>query len=511
MNAVALRHAEALLWLAAAAAVLAPASAAPGLSAAPSLDAPPAVQPGEWWAVRITDHRTDVVQEGTMVALSQGSGTGIGIAADSLHPLFFNNHLLPLGRMDDARSYLVHGEVFEPLRFPLTPGSMWSTRLGAVPVSARVESADATEATITYTEEGGKQWGVGTYDSRLGWFSHLLLDHYSEMEVLAHGQRYGCDAVYPEGLAVARPVDPPFATSAAVAWKELFLAPADHDVAMLTMVADPANGAVRQQAVAPDGTLYEAHADPAHPKDAVYAVNRAPSGLWSASAQGTADAFAGFYFTSFHAVRHEGVRDDQCRGDLGSATAASVGPTPGPAWPGTALARLGLLALAFAARHWRKGSWLAIRLFSRLDAGEVTRQPVRRRILEALAESNGLTTQELRRRVGVGWGTINHHLAVLERNGKVLHVRSGRNQTWMGSDTRPEHVTHLAALGVPQLRRIYDALVDRPGQTQADLARHLGLDPSTVNHHARRLTGLGLVRRERAGRRIHLYAQPLGA
>jgi predicted transcriptional regulator len=505
---VAFARLEPCSWLLVAALLVAPLSATSGIPhGANGLNEPPAPRPGDWWRVRVTDHRTDEVREGTMVALQRPTGIGIGIDEGSLHPLFFNNHVLPLGSEGGLESFLVHGQRFEPLRFPLEPGATWPTQLGLTEVLATVGSVTSDAAQITFEDANGKQWGKGTYDASIGWFSSLVLDHYSEMQVLDHGTDFSCTAVFPAGLSVPHPLDPPVSVPAALAWKQAFAIPSEHDLALVTMVTNQAGGAARQQAFAPDGTVYETGADPSRPIDALYTINHAPAGMWTVSAQGTADAFAGFYLTSFHSERHTGPSSHPCTPAI---AVASVATAPPPRWATSfdATGRIALLGILFLGRHWRKAGWLAIRLFSRLDAGDVEKQPVRQKILETLSATNGLTTQALRLRIGVGWGTVNHHLAVLERNGKVLHVRSGRHQTWMSAATKPTDVPRLAALSAPQLKRVYQALLDSPGMTQADLARRLALDPSTVNHHARKLADLGLLRRETAGRRIRLFVNP---
>lgn len=134
--------------------------------------------------------------------------------------------------------------------------------------------------------------------------------------------------------------------------------------------------------------------------------------------------------------------------------------------------------------------------------------PVRRQVLDVVARHPGLPVGELQAMVGVGWGTLHHHLKKLEEAGLVRTVSVGRRR-----------IVHLAGAGAHEgfallrgrtARTVARAIVQNPGIGIADLARLSGGSPRAVYYHVKRLAEAGLVTSGGNTRYAHLSAaEPL--
>lgn len=134
--------------------------------------------------------------------------------------------------------------------------------------------------------------------------------------------------------------------------------------------------------------------------------------------------------------------------------------------------------------------------------------PVRRNVLDVVARHPGLPVGELQTLVGVGWGTLHHHLKKLEEAGLVRTHSVGRRR-----------IVHLAGEGAHEgfallrgrtARNVARAIVDNPGIGIVDLARVSGGSPRAVYYHVKRLVEAGLVTNGGNTRYAHLSAmEPL--
>jgi DNA-binding transcriptional ArsR family regulator len=510
------RALEAAAWTVAAALLAVAPGGSPPQPAAdaapPGLDHPPVLAPGDWWDVLVQEAAGGNQVRGRLVVTGADPAAGtvdFGVGADSISPLVLNFHLLPLGTVPaDTLAYDIHGQTLVPLRFPLAPGERWPTMLGPAAAEAVVVSTTTTTADLEYRDLAGTALARGTYDAALGWFSRLAVEEPVSMAVLAHGHADPCPSVFPEGLSMvlgggASAVPGPERTTT-------FTVPPSADTVTLVAMADAAGGLARSTLVSPSGAVYRAEAGNGVPHHTVLAVDTAPAGTWTMAGQVVGSGYAAAGAWAFHARPVAPFGAGGC-GDGGSGGPAesSIGPpNPAGAFPPSSpfgwSARLVLLAAAFAARHWRRLGWGAVRLFSRLTPGRAAEQPARRRILELLATQPGQTTQALRRGCGIGWGTAVHHLATLQRHGLVVRAVSGRRAYWLlpGADARAAQ--RAAALAAPRARELAAQVAQAPGLSQRELAQRMGLAHSTVHYHARRLVDAGVLE-VRRGRRVRYY------
>ena len=512
--------AEAAVWVVAATVVAAlPAPGTEADAAQPrSLESLPDLQPGEWWRLHVRDNRGGESIQGTIVVTEASrDGVAFGVGFDSLHPMLLNYHVMPPGAAGPDLSYEVHGHTFQPFDFPLRPGHRWQTQFGAVPLTAVVTDATSSTASIDYLGPGGGLYAQSVYDASLGWFSQLRFGrqemgmradgYWVEANVIEHGYSYGCESVQPRGMQLLDLVHGP-ADPSPLRVLPFTVPPASTHIAVSMSVGSPAGSAgssARQQLLGPDGTVYQVNAEPGEEYQHQFIVKTDPAGTWLATMERVAGGFSSTTASMFEAERVApfGEPDpgtDSCAPLHASGTA--VGPPREPSDIGEKAWRLVALAGVAIARFWRRIGWAALGLFSRIDKGPAAEQPVRRRILDAIGQANGLTTQEIRRLLGIGWGTTVHHLAVLERHGWAVRSHSRRRVYWSlpGRPVAPrEHGTAA---------RLLEAIRHEPGLGPVQLGHALGIRHSTAIYHVRRLEREGKVVVESDGRRRRYYPAP---
>lgn len=148
---------------------------------------------------------------------------------------------------------------------------------------------------------------------------------------------------------------------------------------------------------------------------------------------------------------------------------------------------VGGIAVAVAALAWLLFEPLRVGvlgLFSRLRRDTLLDQDVRARIHAAVAADPGIHFAALRRRLGIGNGTLVHHVRVMESAGLIRSRRRGRYVRYALPGARvPPRLT-------PRER---DVIARLDGQDAAGLARDLGISRQAAHQHLRRLQAKGIV------------------
>lgn len=197
--------------------------------------------------------------------------------------------------------------------------------------------------------------------------------------------------------------------------------------------------------------------------------------------------------------------------DPGQFSLASIGywTMPGgrtTATVGAAASIVGMLAYAVLSA---KGG--ALGLFSRIGNEQVLEHPLRQQIADLVTAEPGIHFQELVRRLDAGRGTMEHHLRKLV-SANVLTMQVSQGFTCFFPKGKVDRHLMAAApvLKSDGARQVLQAIQQSPGIPAQDVAASIGLTPSTVNYHLKRLVGSGLVAHERRGRFILLTPTPLG-
>lgn len=173
-----------------------------------------------------------------------------------------------------------------------------------------------------------------------------------------------------------------------------------------------------------------------------------------------------------------------------------------PAWvlPGPAAATgLGLLGVLASVLYyfWPHVKALALApFFTRIADDELLQNPNRARILDLVRAEPGIHFQDLARKAGIGRGTLDHHLRKLV-DAELVSIRrtSGYSCCFpKGVGAIDRRLMDAApVLRSEGGRAVLQVVARRPGASSRDLAIELGLAPSTVSYHLKRLETAGLV------------------
>lgn len=172
-----------------------------------------------------------------------------------------------------------------------------------------------------------------------------------------------------------------------------------------------------------------------------------------------------------------------------------------------AIAAAGAVALLQAFGGLRALAVGAVALYSRLTRSELLDNGHRDAVYRLVQESPGIALTEIAKRTGLGWGTTVYHLDRLERAQMVASERVGPHRCYFPMGTVPRAARKgIGALKADTTRSVATFLVTRPGATQTELCEGLGLSASAASKQVTKLECAGLVRREREGKTVRLYA-----
>ncbi len=135
---------------------------------------------------------------------------------------------------------------------------------------------------------------------------------------------------------------------------------------------------------------------------------------------------------------------------------------------------------------------------------EVLLLDTRRRIYETVKKNPGIHLRELQRLTGLAMGQLEYHISLLERVGLIRSQKQGRYRRYFPADSEEDP----ALIGIVRSkvdRAILLFLLGVPQASHEEIARAVGISPSTLTWHMRRLMEAGLVDRKKVGRHT-IYA-----
>lgn len=186
----------------------------------------------------------------------------------------------------------------------------------------------------------------------------------------------------------------------------------------------------------------------------------------------------------------------------GMSETAWAGTVAASAAGATAAANYGLM------EYLRRLGWLGagVPLFSRIAKDDILDHPLRSEIFEAIKASPGIHISALSRTVDAGWGTTIHHLRKLQEK-ELVAVRTVNNQKCYFHNGG--NITRSAWTQIPELKhdtanKIAQYILSRPLSPVTSVSTDLGLSPSLVSHHVRKLERAGVVEKIRDGRFVKL-------
>ncbi|MFI5420344.1 MAG: winged helix-turn-helix transcriptional regulator [Nitrososphaerales archaeon] len=129
-----------------------------------------------------------------------------------------------------------------------------------------------------------------------------------------------------------------------------------------------------------------------------------------------------------------------------------------------------------------------------LDAGN------RERILQFITRHPGVHLREIKRGVNLAMGMIQYHLTVLEKDRRIVPLRSGIYKRFYPNFVFGDsQMVLLGALSQEVEREIILFIIQNPGATQKDIAGFANISPPTINWHMKKLISLGIVEEKHTG------------
>jgi predicted transcriptional regulator len=123
------------------------------------------------------------------------------------------------------------------------------------------------------------------------------------------------------------------------------------------------------------------------------------------------------------------------------------------------------------------------------------------KILQFIHANPGCHLRKIKEMIHVSQGTVQYHTDRLEKMGKISSTRSGLYKHYfrVGIFQRNEKEI-LQILGQETTRQIMMFIVEQQVPTQTDIVNSIGISPSSVNWHMRRLVAIGLIEEIKEGK-----------
>lgn len=156
----------------------------------------------------------------------------------------------------------------------------------------------------------------------------------------------------------------------------------------------------------------------------------------------------------------------------------------------------GWTALWLTRRQW----WpFLLLLYTRLRPSSLLDHPVRKRIVEVVQATPGITFSDLARRVDIAPGQLTHHARMLEKGGVVFSSPDGQTRRFF----------HVAQGRIPVVAPLAEralSLVQARPMRASDLAKELGVSRQALHYHVKQLVADGKLTARVDGRETWLEA-----
>jgi predicted transcriptional regulator len=126
----------------------------------------------------------------------------------------------------------------------------------------------------------------------------------------------------------------------------------------------------------------------------------------------------------------------------------------------------------------------------------------RKELYTLVSTSPGLHFREIQRRTGSGTGQLEYHLDYLQKVGLVLSEKKGEYlRFYSRTEIPPEEKQILELLHQESIRQILLHLLENKSCNHDRLVKKLGLSPSTISWHIKKLIDAGVISKEVDGRK----------
>ena len=116
------------------------------------------------------------------------------------------------------------------------------------------------------------------------------------------------------------------------------------------------------------------------------------------------------------------------------------------------------------------------------------------RVLQYIQENPGCHLRQIKRELTMSMGTIQYHLNLLEKQGKISSERHNLHRYYFPIGLFEQNEKDiLKILNQETAREILMMILEKRNPTQTDIAKIIGISSASVNWHIKRLVELGLI------------------
>lgn len=153
-------------------------------------------------------------------------------------------------------------------------------------------------------------------------------------------------------------------------------------------------------------------------------------------------------------------------------------------------------------RKWGIAGPIGIAGFTRIQNDQLLEHPVRQQLFDTISGQPGIHASELAREVGIGWGTVSHHLQKLEK-GRMIATRKVNNQRCYfqnGGSVGSTDMEVVSAVKGDKAGLIAQFVHHHPMTSQKQMCEGLDISPALASFHVKKLVNLGVLERVRHGK-----------
>ena len=110
------------------------------------------------------------------------------------------------------------------------------------------------------------------------------------------------------------------------------------------------------------------------------------------------------------------------------------------------------------------------------------------KVLQFIQDNPGCHMRYIKRKVEMSMGTIQYHLNLLEKQGKIISESQNFHKYYFPIGLFEQDQREiLKVLNQESAREIIMIILEKTDPTQAEIARHVGIAPASINWHLKRI------------------------
>jgi len=123
------------------------------------------------------------------------------------------------------------------------------------------------------------------------------------------------------------------------------------------------------------------------------------------------------------------------------------------------------------------------------------------KVLQFIQNNPGCHMRYIKREVEMSMGTIQYHLNLLEKQGKIISEKQNFHKYYFPVGLFVQHQREiLKILNQETAREIIMIILEKTNPTQAEIARHVGIAPASINWHLKRIEETGIIEHIQEGK-----------